>query len=259
MSRRTQATVDLSALSAETNTKVMVVTPDKAMEWLNGNTHNRPIRQRDIQMWTKAMMEGKWKLNGDSIIFSNDGKLLDGQHRLWACVESKTPFTSVVVTGIDPDTFVTIDQGRSRSGADHLFVAKVKGTYLTNISAACTLIWRYRNDSIFSNGKIPPDELVTMAQAEPDISTWVDECRRAPISIRGFATPLAATLYLGSQTKHSIAKQFIYQWQTGENLDSGNPVLTLRNRVMGKIGSHAWERFFLAVSAWNYYSQNKPL
>src|SRR5215207_420765 len=229
MSRRTQATVDLSALSAETNTKVMVVTPDKAMEWLNGNTHNRPIRQRDIQMWTKAMMEGKWLLNGESIIFSNDGKLLDGQHRLWACVESKVPFETVVVTGIDPETFMTIDQGRSRSGADHLHIAKVPGTYLTNVSAACALVWKYRKDCIFSNMKMPPDELVKMAREEPQICLWVDDCRRAPASIRGFATSLAATLYLGSRSKHSIAKQFLYQWQTGENLESGNPVLTLRN------------------------------
>ena len=48
-----------------------------------------------------------------------DGAILDGQHRLWAVIESKTPVETIIIRGIAREAFATIDTVRApRSGGD---------------------------------------------------------------------------------------------------------------------------------------------
>ena len=55
------------------------------------------------------MQNGEWKLNGKSICFDWNGRLLNGQHRLSAVVRSGVPLTTLVVRGLDPALVPTQD------------------------------------------------------------------------------------------------------------------------------------------------------
>ena len=52
--------------------------------------------------------------------------MLDGQHRLRACVETGISFETVLVTGLPDAVFTTLDQGSKRTLAQMLALGKVK-------------------------------------------------------------------------------------------------------------------------------------
>src|SRR5258708_40251676 len=76
------------------------ITPEMATQWLEKNTMNRRIRQSDVDNLTGIMKRGQWELNGETIIISDTGDVLDGQHRLSACFLGNTAFQSYVVIGM---------------------------------------------------------------------------------------------------------------------------------------------------------------
>lgn len=104
---------------------IEVITPEIASEYLKLNTKNRPINDRLVASLASAMANGDWQLNGEAIIFSDGNVLLDGQHRLRACIKSNLPFSTMVTRGIDISSFKTIDTGRGRTCGDILSIAGV--------------------------------------------------------------------------------------------------------------------------------------
>ena len=117
------------------------ITPDIANRWLETfNTNNRSIRDSHVDLLAHDMAVGHWKENGDAICFSKDGRLIDGQHRLWACVQSGAQFTSLVVRGIDDDAYMTKDAGLRKTAGD--FMGPMDGEKnVTLLSAALRPLW----------------------------------------------------------------------------------------------------------------------
>lgn len=99
------------------------ITPELAREWLGANELNRTMPREPI---SNAISLGEWMMNGESIIFANDGCLLDGQTRLNACIVSGKPIESVIVRGINPKAQLVMDCGASRTLTAHLEMMKVK-------------------------------------------------------------------------------------------------------------------------------------
>lgn len=99
---------------------VAEITPELAKEILETSNHgNRPLKKAHIKMLASSLKNNEWMLNGESIAFSESGRLLDGQHRLNACINSGKPFKTIVIKGInDKAAFGTIDIGKPRSVTD---------------------------------------------------------------------------------------------------------------------------------------------
>ncbi len=102
-----------------------LVTPEMAAKWLDNNDHNRKISTKSVNKIAKAMIENKWAYNGEGVIISTEGSLLDGQHRLLAVIKSNKEIWMEVIekipevceyTGIN--VFSTIDTGKSRTASD---------------------------------------------------------------------------------------------------------------------------------------------
>lgn len=91
-----------------------VITPEMAARFLEANKDNRPISDNTVRLYADEMRRDKWMLNGDTICFDEQGRLLNGQHRLKACVLSGKPFEAIVIGGFSRDSFSTFDNGRSR-------------------------------------------------------------------------------------------------------------------------------------------------
>ena len=66
------------------------------------------------------MVDGEWQENGESIAVSRSGRLLNGQHRLLACIEAGVPFITLLAENVDDDAVITVDTGRARSFGDVL-------------------------------------------------------------------------------------------------------------------------------------------
>jgi hypothetical protein len=101
---------------------IVHVTPELAEFYLRKNTKNRNINKTHVTAFERILSAGEMVMNGEAIILSVDGTLLDGQHRLTACVRSGVGFDAMVVEGIDVEAFKTIDGGRKRTLGDVLSV-----------------------------------------------------------------------------------------------------------------------------------------
>lgn len=66
------------------------VTPELAMEWLEYNfENNRSIKRSYVEKLKLEMTSGSFKVTHQAIAFDEGGKLIDGQHRLTAIMESE--------------------------------------------------------------------------------------------------------------------------------------------------------------------------
>jgi len=113
--------------------EVVKVTPEMAIKWLDCNTHNRPIRQAKVEKFARDMKEGRWLLTHQGVLFADDGTLLDGQHRLWAVVESHTTVEFEVTRGADAKVQEVIDLGERRTERD---ILTLRGEKVDNLAIA---------------------------------------------------------------------------------------------------------------------------
>jgi hypothetical protein len=68
--------------------RLISVTPELAAKWLELNDHNRGVVTARVDQYAADMRRGEWRVNGEAIKISADGKILDGQHRLLAVLEA---------------------------------------------------------------------------------------------------------------------------------------------------------------------------
>lgn len=125
-------------MSNQLISRVETITPVLAEEYLKRNTSNRQLRKNIVSYYASQMKNGQWMLNGEGIIFNEQGTLVDGQHRLAAVVESGVNVDMLVVKNADKDSFSTIDSGVSRKISDTFYVKGVP-----NASTVASIIGRY--------------------------------------------------------------------------------------------------------------------
>ncbi len=116
--------------TAEPHNVVMEVTPSMAARWLQGNTHNRPLNEAHVNRLAREMKAGRWRLTHQGLAFSAGGRLLDGQHRLWAIVMSDVTVSVRVFFNEPSDGIEDIDGGLTRSAADRM---RLSGRFATDV------------------------------------------------------------------------------------------------------------------------------
>lgn len=131
-------------------TKLETITPKRAQLYLESNTHNRKLNEREVDKIVYQIRNGQWKINGDSITFDKNGTLVDGQHRLNAIIKAGKNVRTLVCTGVDPDSFDTIDKGRPRSFGDDLSVLDVKNQ--NNKASLANNLIRWSNRTFHTEG-----------------------------------------------------------------------------------------------------------
>lgn len=115
-------------MKTEIKTKIMQVTPEQAEKWLAASPGNRRIKPAKVAEYSAAIGAGRWTLNGERLAFDDHGKLMNGHHRLHACIKACRPFTTEVVFGLDRATMSTIDTGVRRSLADQQAMCPIEST-----------------------------------------------------------------------------------------------------------------------------------
>lgn len=213
--------------------EIKTIYPSQAQQMLKLNTNNRPLASRHVNLLADEMRRGNWKLNGETITLSDD-TLLDGQHRLAACVLANTPFDSFVVEGADTECFDTIDVGKKRSNADTLHVKGEKNA--CTLAASLRVIYKYFNDI----GDNPRDTYNQLTNIEvQELLEWHPSIRK---SVGRFVAPSSRALvplshvcafhYIFSMKDPELADEFMDKVVTGANLSENDPVGVLRNKLI---------------------------
>jgi hypothetical protein len=123
------------------STEVVKVGPKDAMSIIEKQTDNRKIYEERVENYARQMKAGEWALNGQGLTYDWFDRLLDGQHRCWAVIQSGCTIEFTVTRGVDPATFATIDTGRSRDFNDLL---SIRGESNRNkLGAMVRLVWTF--------------------------------------------------------------------------------------------------------------------
>mgnify|MGYP001086833999 CR=1 FL=1 len=118
-----------------------IVTPEQAKTiLLRSNYDNRKIRKSVVSKYAKSMRDGDWKMSPEPIAFSKSGRLINGQHRLTAVVESGVPCSFFFAYGFEEDVFDVLDRGAGRSISDALGINR-------KLAQAATLLAKLKADS----------------------------------------------------------------------------------------------------------------
>ena len=97
------------------------VDPSLAQRLLSANLPgNRRTPPSAIRRLARVIGTPQWRLNGESLKISTEGYLIDGQTRLRACLEADRPFRTVIMFGLAPDSYDSMDQARRRKVSDAL-------------------------------------------------------------------------------------------------------------------------------------------
>lgn len=237
-SRKPQLEVD-PATGEKFSIDVEEITPEIAQKYLDMSGPNRKISRAQVQKWVRAMSAGQWRLTGESIKFNVNGEMIDGRHRMTACVESGATIPMTVARGCGLDVFPVLDDGKRRSGGDVLSVMgdveHVQAAAATlKIIKAYALARRGRTSLIptMQLGRLANWEIGPWYEAHSGISDWIPAAlsihRKVNASSSGSA--VAAALYLGSLLNYVDTVSFAEHLVSGENLSAGEAPLLLLNR-----------------------------
>lgn len=101
--------------------KTMLVTPKLAEKFLATMGAQRRLSIKNVEMLAAAIMRNEWRLKNDGLAFDENGKLVDGQHRLKAVILAGKAVLMNIFYGLDPAATTMIDSGiRPRSMADRV-------------------------------------------------------------------------------------------------------------------------------------------
>ena len=103
-----------------TAVQLIAITPQMATKMLKNNGVNRHVRRRVVEKYARDMRDGNWHFTHHTIALSKSGRLLDGQHRLLAIVESRATITMFVTFNLEDESQDFMDSGTSRTAADVL-------------------------------------------------------------------------------------------------------------------------------------------
>lgn len=247
---------------------IQEITPTEALKLLEKNTGNRNVRQGRVEMYAADMKAGNWKLNGAPIIVNGTGAVLDGQHRLLACVMANKPFTTTVVSGVTNEAHKTIDTGLGRTMSDELRWQGEEHT--AALAATLNLLWKLDDDSLTEPYPVASRAaLSAYLKANPEVRRSVQMSQSQDARATKIRTTALAAVHYMLLREHGveIADRFVDRVSAGTDYTRFDPCLTLRNYALSVAGNRAlrpssahWLAVIVkAANAWLQGSEIKNL
>lgn len=224
----------------EYNVRYVLMTPDLArILYDEYNDTNRPLSKTNVHRLAKEMINNKWKRNGEGITFNRSGNMTNGQHRLVAVIKADKSFLFEVHTGLEDESFATIDGGRKRNPSDVLAHAGVVSA--KNTSSLCKFIFgfklgRYGDYNSVSERTLNNTTILEYYNtlAEEDVHSSVNFGQMYSKKANGILTPtiVGGMYYLFNEVDKEKSYEFLTKLCTGDSLSNQSPILALRNKLI---------------------------
>ena len=246
--------------------QIVNVTPDLARQWLDQNGKNRRYSQANAKKIAKAITDGQWSLNGETICFDENGRLLDGQHRLHAVVIAGVSVPMSVATGVsDPNAFQTYDSVQRTRGADQ--IAEMKGVENSRkVTAAARVVINWEKSSSIEefHRKImasPADGPHEVSDKAVEIQQEFEACRKMVgdgiLKMTRVGAGLLGLVVVLNRIDPVATQSFFRKVSTGVVDSPNDPALIYRDRLLSGNGIARNERRWrvaamaMTVKAWN--------
>lgn len=215
--------------------EAVTLTPCLAQLIMLCNPINRPIGRANLENIKSDIANNRWEYNGESISISNKGKLLNGQHRCAAVIETGTPIETVIAFGAKDEARYTIDIGSPKSAANFLHMKDFTDT--NNLAATVSLLLQYKKHGVLAtSGSQRPTktEIVQAAETYRGVQSSVDFVRAATKKRLGSRSVLAFCHYtFWKKTNKETADEFMHALIEGDGLRKTSPIHYCRERLIG--------------------------
>lgn len=250
------------------SSKIMMISPGMAQEFLLKNNNNRPLRKERVEHYLNQMRKGLWDVQNDDICFDWDGNLINGQHRLSAIVRLGKTVEMGVKFGLNPRAFTIIDSGATRSAGDSLSIV---GLTNSNAKAAITKFYmQFRRGNFVDRGGI-----VRTPFSITEVVVFAEENAKRLEEVYSFTTKIykdfkpipsryiGALYWILSDIDTEAANAFFELYGTGIGLTQRHPVYILRTKLMSDMNSikkyPTTDKLLWFIMAWNYYRQGRTV
>jgi len=251
--------------SYEPITDVETITPEDAKKYLEGNIDNRKFRPKVVDHLAGVILRGEWRLTHQGIAFDADGNLLDGQHRLMACVAADKAIRILVSHNIPRSAMDCIDVGDNRKAKDYLALAGYANA--TNLAAVATLLYQFEvvghTPSITGSGRPTHSQVLDYIRDNPEIEIAVDYVvkHRRRLILLGNLTIIAFAYSRLHKINKKEALEFMTEITFGAGLALNDPAFVLREKLMFiKNSDRKWKRgdvLAIIFKAWNLRREGK--
>ena len=244
------------------------VTPEIAQKWLLRNIKNRNLRKGMVGQYGRDMAAGEWTINGSTVVFSVDGDLIDGQHRLSAiaaCDRAGVSFPLLVVRGVVEKAKRTIDGGAKRTMGDRLSIDSVA----SNTSVLASLLRRAhmwdRGAYVNAGGASPtPSEMYAYLEDNPGVLWSADFATSARRRILAPSSVVAIAHWVTSRVNAGDAKWFFDHLIKPVGLPDGHPIWALDKKLTAEASqrsgrSSETEILASVVMTWNHFRAGRSV
>lgn len=253
--------VSVGELFSITRPEVVYITPELAKELLaDYNPSNRPLNEAHVRHLVAEMDAGRWMYNGDTIRFSYDRRLIDGQHRLEACVRANMPIRVLFEQNLDPKAFHTIDAGKKRSAGDTLAVMGKPNS--SRLASTLRFVDKYKTERMLKRIAYNNSDIKLLAAAYPKVEESVAWCMEQAGKLVPFSVT-AGLHYLFAEKDRGAADRIVRDVAEGKDLKEGDGVLVFRERMVENAAAKAKlsETYIAAlfIKAWNARREGKEV
>lgn len=218
------------------------------------NDHNRPLSQAHVNKLIREINDGRWVPNGETVKISKTGKLLDGQHRLAAVVQTQTGVWSYVAKDLDDEVFKFLGTAvKPRSVADMLHIGGIENG--RELASAGRLVDRYKTKRMGAKVDYRHSDFLDIVERYPglrDSVVKVIENRKKKFLP---ASVLAACHYIFAEQDRALADSVFSQVVDGAGYEPGSPMHLFRERLIQDKDAKARLKpdyiMALFIKAWN--------
>ena len=269
----TTKSIELSRLieSSKSGSR-LILTPAMASELLAFNQNNRRIKKDRVSQYAASMKRGQWQYTGDAIrVGKNENGqdvLVDGQHRLLACVESRTSFETMVISGLPAAVFSVIDRGVTRTNGDILRVAGfVDSTQLGSMVRPIIALESGLNPLVHGTlALVTGDDMVSFCEENRDLVNWAKALGdKGCNGVGGIKSAWGIFAIIASRVVGvKTVDKFLDECVKGVGLVEGDPRLALRSFMLKTGSAHGvtarnYRESGTIMRAFNAYLQGRTM
>ena len=244
-------------------TEIIVVTPEIAQAWLDKNHENRKPVKRYVDQYARDMKSGSWAMTYDPIRFDSDSNLIDGQHRLLACIQAKKSFETVVVYGLPKNCKNLIDTGRSRTPRDIFAMQGMGNTSHVATAIRILLMEKYGGDG--KNAFTHTDYMAALNR-HPALPMWVPSTNNSAVPYGISRGAVGYVAYIGAHIlgKKNRVNDMLAVLKSGIPDYDGDPIHKYRERILrqraeGSLRGDRQAGFWTLKHCWNLFSARHPI
>lgn len=241
--------------------EIVTLTPVLAQILLEHNPINRPIRRVANAKINNEIVSGRWKLNGESIVVSKEGLLLNGQHRCLNVVTTGVSIPIGIWFGVEEEARYTIDTGSGKTARDFLAMKDYRDSAVLSAAIGNYIQYKKLGRLDHSGNKPTATEIVEVAGRLKGFDESVSitaGAQRAKLASRAILSFCHYVFW--KRSNRDAADLFMRKLIEGTGLQHGDPIFYCMHKLRAaQRGVTANAKSDLVFRTWNLWRKGEQV